>query len=158
MNQKGFTIIEMIIVMGVAIILLGLTLSSSITFRTSTLTDTTIATFIADLRNQQIKAMVGDTEGRGNPDSYGIHISPTKYTLFHGNTYSPTDPSNFDVPIDSKINLTTLFPNSIIAFTINSGEITNFTTGSDTVTIKETVNNNQKVIKLNKLGSVVSIN
>lgn len=158
MNQKGFTIIELIIVMGVAIILLGLTLGSSITFRTSTLTDTTITTFITDLRNQQIKAMAGDTEGRGIPDSYGIHISLTKYTLFHGNTYSPTDPSNFDVPIDPKINLTTLFPNSIIVFNVKSGEITNFTTGSDTITIKETVNNNQKVIQLNKLGSVISVN
>lgn len=156
--HDGFTLTEIIIVSAITLTLLGLTLASSITFHTSTLTTTTSTTLTTDLKNQQTKAMVGDTEGRGTPDNYGIHIDPTKYTLFHGSIYSPADPANFDIPMDSIINLTTTFVGNDIVFATNSGEIQNLSSGHDTITIIDMAANKQINIQLNKFGAVVSMN
>lgn len=158
MLKRGFTLIETIVVMGIVFLLLALVAPNFLNFNSKTTINTAVDTFITDLKNQQIKAMTGDTEGRGIPDSYSIYIQPGSYTLFHGANYSQQDTSNFLVPIDSQYQISTTFPSNKIIFASGSGEIDGFVNNQNSVTIRETSTGSQKVIILNKYGTVTQIN
>ena len=115
-------------------------------------------TFIADFKNQQTKAMQGDTEGRGIPDTYSIFINSSSYTLFHGSTYNSTDTTNFDINTPDGYQITTTFPSSQIVFAKGSGEINPYTEGANSITIRNIRTTEQKVIQVNKFGIITSIN
>ena len=95
--RKGFTLVEVIIVMSIMAALIGLiTINLANSQQRASLTSLT-QTFVSDLSGQQIKAMIGDSEGRSSSDSYGVHIDTNQYVLFHGVSYSSGDASNFKV-------------------------------------------------------------
>ncbi|OGG18797.1 hypothetical protein A3D78_02165 [Candidatus Gottesmanbacteria bacterium RIFCSPHIGHO2_02_FULL_39_14] len=154
MKLRGFTLIEVVIVIAFLMTLLGLVLASSINFRISTDVNSEVNKLITDIKNQQIKAMTGDTEGSLIVDSSGINFSQTKYTMFHGDTYTPANPTNFDVELESNLKIINTFPNNTIIFSLKSGEIASFTPGSDSITIQDAANSVSRTIKLNKYGSI----
>ena len=157
-NNKGFTLIEVVVVFGIIIALAGIVLASSFNFRTSTEINSVINKLITEIKNQQIKAMTGDTEGSLQIDNFGIYFFETKYTLFHGDTFSLSDPSNFDINMESDIKIRNSFPNNTIIFAPGSGEIVPFIDGSNTITINDVNNFLSKTIQLNKYGSVINLN
>lgn len=154
-RKKGFTLIEVLVVISVFLILAGFGINSLLNVRGSSSSTSTIYTLINDIKNQQTKSMTGDTEGRGTPDTYSIYIESNKYTLFHGQTFSATDSSNFVVSIPQDSLLSTTFNSNKIIFASGSGEIQNFTNGQDTVTLRNTVTNQQSILQLNKYGVVI---
>jgi type II secretory pathway pseudopilin PulG len=156
-GQLGLTLIEMIIVVGIIMSLLGIAFLNISNIRVVSSGGSATTVLISDLKNQQIKAMTGDTEGRGVADNYGIKILPDKYVLFHGLTYIPSETSNFTVPIDDGQTLSTTFQNDVLIFSSNSGEMINFVEGQDTVNIT-TDAGETKAIRFNKYGTVTQIN
>ncbi len=159
--ESGFTLLETIIVIAIFLLLSALVLPNSLNFRSSSSINTIVSTFMTDLKNQQIKAMTGDTEGRGFPDTYSIYVksaTPSSYVLFHGQNYSQSDTSNFAIVIDGQYLLSATFPSSKIVFASGSGEILNYVATQSSVTIKEKRTGQQKVIQLNKYGVATSIN
>lgn len=157
-KQVGFTFIEVIVVVSIFLTLIGLTIINPLNLRESTSINTFVYTLITDIKNQQIKSMVGDTEGRGIPDTYSIYIESAKYTLFHGQNYFEGDSSNFSVAVDDQYQLLTIFPGSKIVFAEGSGEIIGFAQNQNTITIKNARTGQQKVITINKFGVVTGIN
>lgn len=153
-DQSGLTLIEMMLVVGILALLFAIGVVSLSTIQIVTTSTSATTVLISDLKTQQVKAMVGDTEGRGVPDNYGIKILSDQYILFHGNSYNPSDSSNFSVPVPETYTLSTTFPNSTLLFASDSGELVNFTTGLDTVTLTNTTSSKTEVIKLNKYGTV----
>jgi prepilin-type N-terminal cleavage/methylation domain-containing protein len=158
-TQKGFTFIEIIIVLGITSILFGVMTFNLLRFKNSSSSQSNIDTLVSDLKNQQLKAMLGNTEGRAANDSYGIYFLSDKYILFHGTSYNPNDSANFPVnlPTDVQIQSTTL-PNNTVVFTKISGEIPSFAQGSNTVTVKAVNINVQKVITFNRYGVITGVN
>jgi len=154
-KTKGFSLIEVLLVISVFLILAGFGINSILNVRDSSSSTSTIYTLISDIKNQQTKAMSGDTEGRGTPDTYSVYIQSNKYTLFHGENYSASDSSNFSVSMPQDSLLSTTFSSNKIVFASGSGEIENFTSGQDTITLRNTVTNQQSVLQLNKYGVVV---
>ncbi len=157
-TRSGFTLIEIIVVVSILTTLLGLILARSFDFRTSSSINSIVTTLMADIKNQQIKAMVGDTEGRGSGDVYGVYIQPTKYSLFHSSVYTATDSANFSVTLDAGLQLTTTFVGSTFLFASGSGQIINYSATQSAITLKDTATNIQKTIQLNKYGSIISLN
>lgn len=155
-TNAGFTVVELLVIMGIAILLFLLVSMNLLDAKTGTAITTTTDTLISDLKLQQTKAMIGDTEGRGLPDAYGVYITGDKYVLFHGTTYVPSDPENFTINADA-VAFSTSFPNATIVFATKSGEIVNFSSGSNQVSIKDANTTTQKVLELNKLGTTVSL-
>lgn len=155
--EAGFTLIELILVLGISGILLGLILVNTNNIQTSTTITATVDTIIADIKNQQTKAMVGDTEGRGIPDAYGVYFQPSQYSLFHGISYSGADAANFSIPADETIVLTSSFPNNTIVFATSSGEIIGFSQGENSLTVRNSVTGEQKVLQMNRYGTVVAL-
>jgi prepilin-type N-terminal cleavage/methylation domain-containing protein len=156
-SQQGFTLIETLLVMGILGLLFGIGLLSIGNIQVVTQNTASSSVIISDLKTQQIKAMVGDTEGRGVPDNYGIKILSDRYILFHGMTYSATDTANFSIPIASGYTLASTFPSTTILFASNSGELVNFSQGQDTITVTHTASSKQQIIRLNKYGTITNL-
>ena len=101
--------------------------------------------------------MTSDTEGRNTSDNYGIYFGTNTYTLFHG-TYSSNDKTNSIIPLGDNIQFSSVtLPGSQIIFLKNSGEVSNFSSNSNTITIKDITNNIGKTITINKYGIVTQV-
>lgn len=151
-KPKGLTQIELMVALGISAILLSIiTINLSGSQRKSSLSSE-VNKFVVDFKEQQIKSMVGDGEGTGAANDYGIYIESTKYTLFRGSTYSSSSPSNFVINLSSTFQFTN--PNYQIVFKKGSGEISS----STSATLRTTTTNEQKTININKYGVVTAIN
>jgi len=149
-TQRGFTLVELIVIMLIIGILLGLTsINLARSQQTASLTSAG-ETLIADLRQQQLKSMIGDTEGRSDSASYGIHFDSNRYVLFHG-TYSDGINSNFVVNLDNNMQFNSPHPD--IIFSKLSGGIT----GNTIIELQDNTNSKLKRIHLNTLGTVMQV-
>ncbi len=157
-SQAGLTLIELLLVVGILATLVAIAFVSIGNIHIISSGNSVSVVFMSDLKNQQIKAMAGDTEGRGVPDNYGVKIFSNRYVLFHGLSYDQNDTTNFSVPIDDNQRVSTTFANATIVFASESGELLNFVTNQDTITFTATPSGQVRTIKLNKYGTVISNN
>lgn len=158
-KNSGFTLIEIVIVIGMSLMLFGLITINLIRFQGNTSSQSNINILISDLKSQQLKSMLGSTEGRNANDSYGVYFLANEYILFHGATYDQNDSDNFSInlPEDVQIESTT-FPNNTIVFSKLSGEISGFTDGANTVTVRAVNINKNFVITFNRYGVITGVN
>lgn len=158
-NSFGFSLPELIVVIGILMILLSLSSINLLTIYGKTSLGTKTSTLISDLKHQQLKSMVGDTEGEVSAESYGIYFEQNRYTLFKGSSYSPTDPLNFIINLESDLQFSSIaFPQSQVVFSRGSGEIAGYTSDSDTVTLTNIRTADSKTLEFNRYGVVVTIN
>jgi len=153
-TQKGYTAIEVALVTGLVLILVGLSTTNLLKFQHTTQVSSTINSFLADYKEQQIKAMVGDTQGSGATSNYGVHFETSSYTLFR-NTYGTT---NFTINLPADMQFSTTLPGSQIIFSKGSGSVSGFVSGQNTITIRNTADNSQKTITINQFGVVTGVN
>lgn len=153
-QNLGFTLIELLVVMGIFAILATFTSINLIRPQTKASVDSAVQVLTADIKEQQIKTMVGDSEGQSAPLNYGIYFGPTSYTLFRGVSFVPGDPGNFEVNLDTNLSMSTTFGNSQLVFTRRSGEIANFASGANTITVTNNADGETKTFSLNQLGAV----
>lgn len=154
-SKSGFTLIEVLLVMGLIAIIAGLSTMSLIQPQKTVSLAGTVATVVADLKSQQIKAMGGDKVSAATAQAHGIYVQTDRYTLFKGASYSVADTDNFVVTMDDGTTLsTTNMVSSQMTFTKGTGAVTGF---SSTPTITVTAAGDSKVISVNRHG-VVSIN
>lgn len=154
--QKGFTVVDLMIVMATIAILLGLVSVNLIGVQDKANLNTTLNTLVSDIRTQQLKAMVGDTQGTSTPGQFGLHFDADSYTLFYGPVYEPSESSNIVVELPDTLEFQPIgFPLSQVVFDIGSGEVVGFVSGQNTVTLLNTSSNEQEVIGLNRYGAVI---
>ncbi len=146
--SKGFTLIELGVVMGIFSTLVGIATINLLNTQHKTTLTASVNTFIADVKGQQLRAMVGDTDGQTSTNDYGVHIEESSYTLFR-NTYGTSD-SVINLPP----NLEFAIPNTQVLFAKGSGEIS----GPVSIIIRDTKDGNQKTININKYGIVTGVN
>lgn len=151
-SQKGFTLVELALVVAIFFILVGLVTVNLFKFQHKSQLSSTIASFLADYKEQQIKAMVGDSSGTSVPAAYGVHLETGSYTLFR-NSYG-TDNFTINLPSGTQFSATS-FPSSQVIFATGSGEVA---TSTNTITIKDTGDGSQKVITINRYGVVTGVN
>ncbi|KKQ29725.1 MAG: hypothetical protein US48_C0039G0011 [Candidatus Levybacteria bacterium GW2011_GWA2_37_36] len=150
-TQRGFTLIELIVVTSIIVVLLGFITINLVNSQQKASLTSTGEILLADLKQQQLKSMIGDTEGRDSSDTYGIHFDSNKYVLFHGLIYSPFDPSNSVINLEDNMQ----FNNAgfDIIFSKLSGEIPAVTT----IDLQENTNSSLKRIHLNTLGVITQV-
>ena len=150
-TQRGFTLVELAVVTAIVVILLGfITISLVRSQQTASLTSAE-EILLADLRQQQLKSMVGDTEGGAAANSYGIHFDTNKYVLFRGSTYSSSDASNFTSNLESNMQFNSA--GFDVVFSKKSGEIP----ASRIIELKDNTNSNLKRIHLNIFGTITQV-
>ncbi len=159
MNQRGFVLIELIVVMAMLSVLIGIvTINTLGADRQATLTGT-IDTLVADLRSQQTKAMSGATSGGVIQPGYGVEFQSDRYVLFSGLTYNVGDTSNSVVMVNSRVRFITIsLPNNSVVFASKSGEFVGFNAQTNSVTAKQTDSGVTKTVYFNRYGTITSIN
>ena len=149
-TQRGFTLIELSVVTAIVVILLGLVtinlVSSQQTISLTSFEDV----LLADLKQQQLNSMIGNTSGGTVADSYGIHFDSTQYILFHGATYSSSDTSNITTNLESNMQFNS--PGFDVIFSKLSGA-----TSEKIIELKDNTNSKLKRIHLNALGVITQI-
>ena len=158
-SSSGFTLQELLVVMGVMAVLLGIATINLVTIQNRTNLNTQISTLTAEIKQQQLKAMLGDTEGRTDPDAYGVLFESDGYTLFHGTSFNSGDSANYKVTMADNMIFTSInLPNQTIIFDRVSGDILNFNLSLSSVSLTNTTNNESKTLQFNKHGVISSIN
>lgn len=151
--------IEFLAVIAIVIMLTGFITFNLTRTQQHTSTNTTIDSIVSDIKQQQLKAMINDTQGDGVVNSFGIYFQQTTYTLFKGSAYSTTDTTNFVVNLDTNLQFVNItFPNASLIFAKGSGEVSNYVAGQDTIQIKNLSSNETKTITVNKYGTITSVN
>jgi prepilin-type N-terminal cleavage/methylation domain-containing protein len=152
--SKGFSLIELMVVTGIFATLIGISTISLVGAQRKSYLNAAVNVFIADLKSQQLRAMVGEEDGSGAAADYGIHFETGSYTQFRG-SYGTT---NFVSNLPGNTNVVTAFPSSQIVFEKGSGEISGFINGTNTVTFQDPGSGDQKVVTINKYGVVTEVN
>jgi prepilin-type N-terminal cleavage/methylation domain-containing protein len=151
--QRGFTLIELILVVSLISILLGFITINLFRSQQNASSYALEGTLVADLRQQQLKSMIGDTEGRASADQYGIYFDTNQYIFFHG-TYPPGDSSNFVINLDENFQFES--PGTHVTFQKITGEVLAGSVSS--VTLRNITNGDAKTIRINKYGVVTEVN
>jgi prepilin-type N-terminal cleavage/methylation domain-containing protein len=157
--QSGFTIIEMMVSIGILLVLFALATINLSRLPSATSQAASYDVLIGDFRNQQTKAMSGynSDPAAAAGSAYGIHFGTTSYTLFKGLAYSEGDPTNFVINLDPGLSFAgSTFPpawNNSVVFSTGSGEVLNYISGQDSISIKDEIIGGMKVVRINKYGA-----
>ncbi len=140
-TEKGFTLIEVLLVLGLLVALAGTGLFYSVdSFRRSQ--------FRAE--RDMVVSLMQQARARGianiNEQSHGVHIDPTSYVLFSGSVYNAADPSNQSYPANVVITHTGM---TDVVFSQVSGEAT--VTGGP-LTLSQ--GSSLSVISINNVGQI----
>lgn len=159
--MRGFTLLEVIITVGIVSLLIGFTVVNVIGFQDKANLNSILVSIIADTKEQQLKAMVGDTEGRATAARYGVHFdtSPNRYVLFHGQSYDANNATNFPVNLPQTLSFSSIaFPGGNVIFSQGDGAVAGFVAGSNTVTISNSASGETRTISVNRYGVITQIN
>lgn len=86
---SGFSLVELIIVMGIMALLLAISFQSLHDLNSSEALNTDTARVLAELNEARSLTLASK-----NADQYGIHLDPNKITLFEGTAYATTSATN----------------------------------------------------------------
>lgn len=153
--RRGFTLPELIIVMGIISVLFGLAVVSLLRVQRRPAQEGVISVLTTDIKNQQTKAMVGDTEGSPSSSGYGIYFEANQYTLFRGTTYNSSDPDNFSLelpPTLAFVNIT--FSDTSLVFVLGSGDTANYSPSANSVSLESVSGGETFTLSVNEYGAV----
>jgi prepilin-type N-terminal cleavage/methylation domain-containing protein len=154
--KKGFTIVELMVSIGILTILFAFTTINVTRLPSSAAQSASHDRLINDIRGQQTKAMTSFDPALTpvGGKSYGIHFETTSYTIFTGTNYSPSDLSNFVIELDPNVTITNVsFPNSQVVFTPGTGDVTGYINGSDSISTTNSATGEVKILRINKYGA-----
>lgn len=151
--RRGFTYIELILVMGIFALLSSLTTINFFNTYPKANVRATQDILIADLKSQQSRAMAGEGLAGAPSPGWGIKFFADHYVLFSGVAYNPASPNNTLINLPANLSLITNLPNSgEIVFGRGTGEVLGYVAGSDTVTLVG--GSNTGLIRLNQYGTI----
>lgn len=154
-RQLGFSVPETIIVLGIVAILASFAVISLFTVQHRSSFSSTVSILKTDIRQQQMKAMTGDTEGASLNSDYGVYFETNRYTLFRGSSYNPQDAANFKVNLEGNLQFDLItFPQTTLVFSKGSGEMVGFVQGANRVTVQNSVSGEIEQITINRYGVV----
>jgi prepilin-type N-terminal cleavage/methylation domain-containing protein len=122
--SKGFTLIEIILVISVAVLLAGVMVFPLTKFRDNKLLISTSEVIYSVLNEAR-----SNTTAAKNDFQYGIHFESNSATLFRGTTYSAGDANNEKINLQNVITLSQISLNgggSDVLFNRLTGSTNNF--------------------------------
>lgn len=152
--KKGFTLVEVLLVMGIISILAAL---GSVNYFSS-FNQTSVGTFedimISDLRSAQSKAMSSQGASGAITTGWGVKFLGSSYVVFPGSTYTAGSSNNYVVSAPTGLTISTSFPSSQVLFNHSSGEVISYDSALDRITLN--AGSSSKTIELNQYGVVTS--
>ncbi len=149
-NKSGFTLIEILVAIGIVLVLGFIIVTTFVSFRKNqslSLDTQTITTVLSQARNQTISSK--------NSTSYGVHFGTSKITLFTGTVYNSLDTTNEDFNLSST--------DTILSVGLNGGgndvifeRLTGETSRNGTVVVSSPGIAQSKTVTIYKTGLVES--
>lgn len=153
-NQRGFTLTELIVIVGIIAILSGLISVNLLGVQHGSSLTSNVTQLLADIHHQRYLAL----SGVNGISAHGIHFDNQQYVLFDGATYNAGNPSNAVTTLPQNITLSDIgFPNGTVLFAAETGEIVGFASPSAVVSVMEVNSGRKQTIHLNALGTVVAL-
>lgn len=157
--MRGFVLIDLLITMGLFLSLLVFTVPNLIGSQRRTIAGDTLTRLVSDMREQQLKTMLGDSDGVDFATAAGIYFEPDRYTLFRGSSYNPASQTNFVINLDPGMQFSsTNFPSSSVVYNPGSGEIGNFVSDVYDLSLTDTSLGLSQHISVNRYGVIISVN
>lgn len=154
--KLGFTFVELIIVLSITATIASFSYLLLNNFQRSADLTATMTQFVSDFKSQQLKSMLGSTEGRASKDTYGVAILASSYVLFHGATYNSSDTTNLVIALPSSLQFTLTGATQIV-FANGGGEVVAYNAAKNSITLKNITGNSQKIATFNKYGTIISV-
>lgn len=153
MKKTGFTLVEMLFSMVILGILFSLIVSNLTNVIPQALSRSAAEIVIADLREQQMKAMTGYESVSGGASDYGVYFEADRYVLFTGSSYQVDHPENFSVELQTGLIFDPVtLPDASVVFANSSGENLNYSADNHLITIANPSTGEQSTISINQLG------
>ena len=158
LQNVGFTLVELAVTTALFLSLLAIAVPNLLGIRERVEIRSIVNTVLADIRGQQLKAMLGDTEGRETTDLYGVHFETSSYTLFHGASYSPLESTNVVIPLSGNLRFDPVsFPNSAIIFNKGSGTVLGFDSQAHSIVLINPNTSETISVTFNTFGVVTGV-
>ena len=149
MKRNGFTIPELLVVVGILLVLWAIATVSLVRTQTTNSLDVATDLLVSDIKSQQTKAMASESDS-----PFGIFFEGAGYTLFTGDVYVLGDPGNFTVEVLSPVSLTNTNLNlSSLVFSKGSGEVLSFVSGAS-FSLVDGVSGEENAFGVNKYGGL----
>ena len=140
-KTKGFTLVELLMVVAVLGLLIMVSLPPAINFYKSRQFEVAQSGIVQTLRRAQLKAMSLEADS-----SFGVYITPSQYVLFKGSSYTTRD-SAFDEVFDLSDNLSVTGLSEIVFSKLRG-------IPSDTGNISLTIDSLKAAININEVGRI----
>ncbi len=151
-RQVGFTLVEVMVSLGILAALAALTFINLGRPQTTASVTSVVNVLVADIASERQAAMAGDAGSTAAAQPHGIHFENDHYTLFAGASYDAGDSANYTATLDGSAQLHTTLPGNEVLFDSISGEVHAYDPANNTIAI--TADGFTKTITLNRLGTV----
>ena len=149
----GLTLPELLITLGILLTVFVITTVNLLSGARTTTQVAFIDTFTTDLRDQQNKAMAQFAQGESQNFDYGVYLTENSYVLFRGSIYNAGDPDNFVINLNPGLNFSAVtFPSSTILFESGTGQLVGFASGSNSLTLNDSVSQKSLNLTFNRYG------
>lgn len=143
MNQRGFTLLEVLLSVAIIVMLAGLSLPVFTSFNNRNDVDLATQSLTDALRRAQVYA-----RGVKADDQWGVNVQTGTITVFKGANFSARD-TNYD---EVTATPTTLVPSGITEVTFAKNSATPSTSGS--IVLNSSLVNQTKTVTINAKGTV----
>src|SRR5688572_25382465 len=139
----GFTLMEVMLVVGIMAIFTAFVFSNVLRPQQRASLDSAVVQLVTDLRSQQLKSMLGESETGADADVYGVYFATTSYALYR-NTYPAGNSANFTLNVGPEINFVSItFPSSRVSFARQSGDVQSWSSTTNSVIVRNVQTNEE---------------
>lgn len=131
--RRGFTLVEMIVVMAIGMIVLTATTVILLGGQRRVVRAMGVEQLVAEIRTEQMRSMMGDTTAGAGVVDLGA------------------------LALDNNLTVGTTFPGARITFVPISGEVEGYAAGNDTVTVVDSTDGTTKTLHINGYGVVTQV-
>ena len=142
-TNKGFTFVEVLLVIAILGVLVGLAIPFYQSFQVSSQLDNTTQEVAQTLRRAQARSMASEYFS-----PFGLHFESQKFVLFRGDTYIESDPFNEPVEVPGILSVSSVFGPDIVFSRVEGRPDV---TGSITIS---TTYGKSRTININELGVI----
>lgn len=155
-KQKGFTLVETLVVLGLVTILFGLGARSFSAIEKEDRLQAWADEVEATLSLARAQAISGASLSDSQSLPFGVYFSQTEFILFPGETYPPQDSRNFKKELPQSLYFSTidLPAGENIVFQKITGEVINFDPNHHQLILQEKNSQRKRIISINQVGVV----